>query len=458
MYEPPHAVENTWQALTRSKKRSTRGSHSSRSRKDQEERVQDRRGSPASQSGQANSPASRRSSEIEDSCAGLPNVPLPSSGGRRAAQSTQIDNQLTAPPAANLDYHISQQLYLRKKILVDRLMAAISECVERQLEALEEGCDPGSGSHPSSGAARSGTQPRPSAGQKRSNRHGSRDESENDDDDESSRKKDSKRAKTTKDDTRPRMDGAISGKEEEELKKHQRQSTPCPVKEVSNYRDLSEGYDEEQWKRLKVRSKKAPSEKWKEWYCILFNLKSDSPDIPSPFYDPSLSRNTPATKTFENAQECRDWFTRAEPLIRQQVTLEVEKALDDYEPRLKRDVLERLQDLPDRIAELIPMPGRTAEETSNMTEGTAVFNFLEDLDVDAYGGGPFDFNTLNEPDQLGMPDTFILSESSDYSNPNHSGESSATSVEDDTAYQSFNSKAGLIPASLDLSYASNNFY
>ncbi|KAJ3501518.1 hypothetical protein NM208_g16918 [Fusarium decemcellulare] len=382
-------------------------------------------------------------------------------------------------------------------------MAAISECVERQLEALEEGCDPGSGSHPSSGAARSGTQPRPSAGQKRSNRHGIRDESENDDDDESSRKKDSKRAKTTKDDTRPRYAcpyhqfnperfGKVRTccgpgwtelsrvkehlerkhclprfqcnrcycrfKEEEELKKHQRQSTPCPVKEVSNYRDLSEGYDEEQWKRLKVRSKKAPSEKWKEWYCILFNLKSDSPDIPSPFYDPSLSRNTPATKTFENAQECRDWFTRAEPLIRQQVTLEVEKALDDYEPRLKRDVLERLQDLPDRIAELIPMPGRTAEETSNMTEGTAVFNFLEDLDVDAYGGGPFDFNTLNEPDQLGMPDTFILSESSDYSNPNHSGESSATSVEDDTAYQSFNSKAGLIPASLDLSYASNNFY
>jgi hypothetical protein len=76
------------------------------------------------------------------------------------------------------------------------------------------------------------------------------------------------------------------------LRKHQREKTPCPVKEPDSFgRNLSDGYDEEQAKKLKGRPRMAPVAKWKEWYGILFHLSPDSPEIPSPckLYQLSLS-------------------------------------------------------------------------------------------------------------------------------------------------------------------------
>jgi hypothetical protein len=67
------------------------------------------------------------------------------------------------------------------------------------------------------------------------------------------------------------------------LKKHQREKKPCAVKEADSFqRDLSDGYDEEQAKKLKGRPRMLPATKWREWYGILFNVKPDSPEIPSP--------------------------------------------------------------------------------------------------------------------------------------------------------------------------------
>jgi len=55
------------------------------------------------------------------------------------------------------------------------------------------------------------------------------------------------------------------------------------VKEPGHFkRDLSDGYDEEQAEKLKGRPRLEATTKWKEWYGILFNVKPDSPDIPSP--------------------------------------------------------------------------------------------------------------------------------------------------------------------------------
>jgi hypothetical protein len=72
-------------------------------------------------------------------------------------------------------------------------------------------------------------------------------------------------------------------KKDEELKKHQRETTPCTVKDPSKMpRDLADGYDEEQARKLKARTRKSPEEKWKEWYGILFNMAPDDPSIPSP--------------------------------------------------------------------------------------------------------------------------------------------------------------------------------
>ncbi|KAJ4326042.1 hypothetical protein N0V84_003262 [Fusarium piperis] len=467
-------------------------SRKSRSKKDQES-GQGRQGSPASPSGQANSSPQGRRTRVADECAKPLTVPLSPDGGRRAAASSDAE-PTTKPSAAYLEYCINQELSRRKQIIVDSLMAAISGCYKRKLEALEEGCDPEPGSHPSSGSVQGiKSSSRSSAvGQKRSNRHGSRDESDNSEDDDGFRKKkDKKRARIEKDDTKPRfacpyhqydpktfgakrtccgpgwtelprvkehLDRAHSlpkfqcnrccrrFKKDEELKKHQRETTPCPVKDPSKMpRDLADGYDEEQSKRLKARTRKTPDDKWREWYCILFNLEPNDPNIPSPFRTPTISR--------EDIPEFHEWWTRAEPVICHRVTKEVEKALINCEPQVKNDVMEGLQDLPRVIADLFPLPGLTSQETSDMTGETGFFDFLNVGDEFIFGAGDvYGADFLND-----VSGPFGSSDSSDCSDPYQAGTSSATSVEDDVD-QSFDAKAGLAPESFHLNYSANNLF
>ncbi|RSL62377.1 hypothetical protein CEP54_005797 [Fusarium duplospermum] len=473
-------------------------SRKSRSKKDQES-GQDRRGSPASP-GQVNSSPQGRRTHLADERAKPLNVPLSPDGGRRAAASSDAEPANTKPSAAYLDHCINQELSRRKQIIVDSLMAAISGCYKRKLDALEEGCDPEPGSHPSSSSVQAikSTSRSSAVGQKRSSRHGSRDESDNSEDDDSFRKKkDKKRAKIEKDDTKPRFacpyhqyDPKTFGakrtccgpgwtelprvkehlerahslpkhqcnrcyrrfKKDEDLKKHQRETTPCPVKDLSKIpRDLADGYDDEQAKKLKARTRKSQEEKWKEWYGILFKMAPDDPNIPSPYHDASLATPRAPGINRDNIPEYREWWKQVEPVIRDHVTREVEKALIHYEPQVKDDVMERLQDLPRRLAGHIPIPGLSSEETSNMAGEASFLDFL-DIGDEYIFGGVDGTGLLNEE----APAALVPSDSSDCSDPYQAGTSSATSVEDD--YQTFDAKTALAPESFYLSYSANNLY
>ncbi|KAF4449151.1 hypothetical protein F53441_7547 [Fusarium austroafricanum] len=464
---------------------SSGGPHKQQVSKDQES-GQGLGGSPAFQRGQAKLSTTRRRSEAVDKCEKLLNVPLPTNGERQAADLNQSDVEPTNPSAAYLGYCINKELRRRKQTIVDNLMAAISECVERRLEALEEECDHTSGSNSSSRAVQAGRQVSPSAGQKRSKGQRGRDESENEDEDDgnSRRKKDNKRTKTTKDDTRPRFacpyhqrDPKRFGTErtccgpgwleigrvkehlerrhslplhqchrclrrfgeEKDLKKHLRAEIPCPVKEaISLQRDLSDGYDEEQAKKLKARARMSPADKWREWYCVLFDVKTGSSEIPSPYYDPSsLASKAPCIKV-ENPEQWRDYWIRAKPAIQHQVAMVVENAFIDWEPRIKFSVMERLQELPRILAnQLPPFPGLSSEETSTAADDLGFFSYLDSLVSEDYGDESFDFQALDDGAALNDSSALDMVESSDSSDAYQAGDSSATSVGDDTMYQQF---------------------
>ncbi|CZR33956.1 uncharacterized protein FPRO_01504 [Fusarium proliferatum ET1] len=472
-----------------------------------QESGQGRRGSPGAQRGQDNSLAARIRREAIEKCEKLLNVPFPHSVEVQAADHSQSDVEPTNPSAAYLDYCINKELRRRKQNIVDNLMAAISECVERRLEALEEECEHTSGSH-SSRPFQSGRHIPQSAGQKRSKGQSGRDESENEDegDDKFRRKKDNKRTKTTKDDSRPRFacpyhqrDPKRFGTErtccgpgwleigrvkehlerrhslsphqcnrclrrfddEKDLKEHQRMTTPCPVKETSSLkRNLLDGYDEDQAKKLKTRVRMNPVEKWREWYCALFDVKPDSPDIPSPYYDPSLSTTRASAVKVENPEEWRDYWIKAKPAIEHQVAMVVEDAFNDWEPQMKVTVMERLQELPRIIADKLPFPGLSPEETSTAADDFGLYSCLDcySFAPEDLGGEPFDFQAIDDGAMLNNSETFDMNESTDSSDAYQASDSSATSLGDDAAYQQFDYKAAMMPNSIDLSLPSNGGY
>ncbi|KAL6919777.1 hypothetical protein ACHAP8_008456 [Fusarium lateritium] len=484
-------------------KQSTGGSNKSQVRKDQES-GQGRRGSPASKSGQANSSAPSRRLKVAKDCTNLLSVPLPISGGRKAADTKEHDIKPTNTSAAYLDYCFNKEVKRRKQNLVDNLMAVIAECVEQRLEALEEECDQSTGSRSSSGAVQTGKPIPRSAGQKRSNDHSSRDESENDEDkdeDSSRRKRDNKRTKTTREDTRPRFacpyhqyDPARFGSERtccgpgwinisrvkehlerkhalpphqclrclrrfgeaEALKKHQREKKPCPVKESDGFkRDLSDGYDEEQAKKLKGRPRMPPTTKWREWYSILFKVKPDSPEIPSPYYDSSRpGAKTPCIK-LDEVEHWREYWDQAKPAVRHHVTKTVNEAFGDFVPQIKGEVMQRLQELPRIIAELLPFPGLNSEETSSATDTIGLFDCFNSFDPNVYDGENFDFSVLDN--EIGIQNQLQLgfTESSDSSDTYLAGDSSGTSVGDDTAYQQFDFKPTMLIQNIDYNIPSS---
>uniref|UniRef100_A0A0D2XAM2 C2H2-type domain-containing protein n=1 Tax=Fusarium oxysporum (strain Fo5176) TaxID=660025 RepID=A0A0D2XAM2_FUSOF len=442
---------------------SSGGSNKPRASNDQES-GQGRRGSPGAQSGQDNSPAARIRREAIEKCEKLLNVPFPHSVEVQAADPNQSDVEPTNPSAAYLDYCINKELRRRKQNIVDNLMAAISECVERRLEALEEECEHTSGSH-TSRAFQAGKHIPQSAGQKRSKGQSGRDESENEEegDDKFRRKKDNKRTKTTKDDSRPREHlerrHSLSPHrcnrclrrfdDEKDLKKHQRMTTPCLVKETSSLqRNLLDGYDEEQAKKLKIRVRMNPVEKWREWYCALFDVKPDSPDIPSP------------SVKVENPDEWRDYWIKAKPAIQHQVAMAVEDAFTDWEPQMKVTVMERLQELPRIIADKLPFPGLSPEETSTAADDFGLYSCLDyySFAPEDLGEQPFDFQAIDDGAMLNNSATLDMNESTDSSDAYQASDSSATSLGDDAAYQQVDYKAAVMPSSIDFSFPNNGGY
>ncbi|KAF7547065.1 hypothetical protein G7Z17_g7974 [Cylindrodendrum hubeiense] len=373
------------------------------SNRDAEDRGQDRGGSSTSGNRQA-----ARQSQVAKGTGNL-NVSHPSNQGRRAADSNPSDVKLSAPSAAYLDYQINQQLRYRKKHIVDSLMAAIVECIEKKLEALEDGCEGASSpSQPSSSGFRPGSQKSQWAGQKRHHRLDDGGEDEKDDDDNRSRKDKNKKAKRINDDTRlrfacpyykhdpqrfkdhrtclgPGWPDVHRVKEhlkrshslpshqchrcfeyffkDEELKKHQRNPKPCPVKDPATIRrDLSDGYDLEQGKKLQKRIKKTSEDKWKDWYCILFEVDPASSEIPSAYHDIPY-QNGGSTPQVSNLQEYQEFYrSRVTPVIRHHVEQEVERAILAVEDDIKSNVMDVIRDLPRRIMESIPLPSHLSED------------------------------------------------------------------------------------------------
>ncbi|QPC75456.1 hypothetical protein HYE68_006208 [Fusarium pseudograminearum] len=487
-------------------KQSSGGSNKSQARKDQES-GQGLRGSPASKANQANPAAPSRRLKVAKDCTNLLSVPLPTSGGRKAADSRESDVKPTNTSAAYLDYCINKEVKRRKQNLIDNLMSVIAECVEQRLEALEEECDQSSGSHSSSSAVQNGKPISRSAGQKRSKDHSSRDESEDDEDEDeggSQRKRDNKRTKTTKDDTRPRFacpynqyDPARFGSvrtccgpgwinisrvkehlerkhalpphqclrclcrfgDAEALKKHQREKKPCLVKELDSFkRNLSDGYDEEQAKKLKGRLRMLDATKWREWYGILFHVKPDSPEIPSPYYDSSRPGAKAPSIKLDHVEHLREYWVQVKPAVRQHIALAVNEALDDYEPRVKSEIVLRLQDLPRTIIELFPMPGLNPEETSTATDSIGLFDCFNSIDPNVYNEEAFDFSALDTGIDIQNQLQLGFTESSDSSDTYLAGDSSGTSVGDDTAYQQFDFKPAMLTQNIDYNLPSTQFY
>ncbi|CZS76279.1 unnamed protein product [Fusarium graminearum] len=488
-------------------KQSSGGSNKSQVRKDQES-GQGLRGSPASnfRSGQANPAAPHRRSKVAQDCTNLLSVPLPTAGGRKAADSKESDVKPTNTSAAYLDYCINKEVKRRKQNLIDNLMSVIAECVEQRLEALEEECDQSSGSRSSSSAVQNGKPISRSAGQKRSKDHSSRDESEDDEDEDEGgfrRKRDNKRTKTTKDDTRPRFacpynqyDPARFGSvrtccgpgwinisrvkehlerkhalpphqclrclcrfsDAEALKKHQREKKPCQVKESDSFkRNLSDGYDEEQAKKLKGRPRMLPVAKWREWYGILFDVQPDSPEIPSPYHDSSR----PGVKVpikIDEVEHWREYWYQAKPAVRHHVTKTVNEAFGDFVPQIKGEVMQRLQELPRIIAELLPFPGLNSEETSTVTDTIGLFDCFNSFDPNVCNGDDFDFSVFDTGIDIQNQLQLGFTESSDSSDTYLAGDSSGTSVGDDTAYQQFDFKPAMLTQNIDYNLPSTQFY
>lgn len=440
---------------------------------DAEERGQDRKGSSASTRGQTT-----HHSRVTDISSTPLNVSQPSNQKRQAAETTKSDVKLSATSAAYLDYHINQNLRHRKRRIVESLMDTIVECIEKKLDTLEEdreGTGTGTGfshSRSSSGGFGSGNSMRPqAAGQKRQHRRddGDEDNSNDDGDDDGSRKNHyKKKTKKICDDTRPKFacpfykfdPQKFKGHrtclgpgwtevhrvkehlkrshmlsphqchrclrhfvEEDQLKAHSRKDKPCPIRGPKTARkDLTAGFDAKKWDQLQKRLKKTSEEKWKEWYCILFEVDASSSDIPSPYHDvPVPSGGQPSSDT----PDMRDFYReRVFPMIRYHVDQEVEKALLAVEDDIKASVADLIRDLPRRIMSSIPPPTQISDEAE---QSINPLGLLESFDFDFSPEEGFNFDNISsEYEPLAESDTSL---SSSWSGP--AVASSATSLQDE---------------------------
>lgn len=120
--------------------------------------------------------------------------------------SQSLVDPRTATSTTYLDYRLNQQLRRRKKQIVDTLMAAILECLDKKLEALEEAHDGGERSQPSScassGGFRKGNQKPQTAGQKRQLHREDQDDNDDQNGEGGREDRNSKRAKIVSDENR----------------------------------------------------------------------------------------------------------------------------------------------------------------------------------------------------------------------------------------------------------------
>ncbi|SPN96598.1 uncharacterized protein DNG_00120 [Cephalotrichum gorgonifer] len=103
---------------------------------------------------------------------------------------------------------------------------------------------------------------------------------------------------------------------DEARRRHLREDTQCPVREEPGPRDLADGFDEDQLKKLKGRrgTNMTEADKWRDMYRVLFCV-TDETDIPSPYYDQDEIFYTRVQK--------------ASAVIREELPPKIRKILDD---------------------------------------------------------------------------------------------------------------------------------
>jgi hypothetical protein len=135
----------------------------------------------------------------------------------------------------------------------------------------------------------------------------------------------------------------------------------------------------------------------------------------------------------------------------------VEDAFIDWEPQMKVFVMERLQELPRIIADKLPFPGLSPEETSTAADDFGLYSCLDSYSFapEDLGEEPFDFQAIDDGHNSA---TLDMTESTDSSDAYQASDSSATSLGDDAAYQQFDYKTVTMPTSIDFSLPINGGY
>jgi hypothetical protein len=138
----------------------------------------------------------------------------------------------------------------------------------------------------------------------------------------------------------------------------------------------------------------------------------------------------------------------------------VEDAFNDWEPQMKVTVMERLQELPRIIADKLPFPGLSSEETSTAADDFGLYSCLDyySFTPEDLGEEPFDFQAIGDGAMLHYSAMFDMNESADSSDTYQASDSSATSLGDDATYQQLDYKVSMMPNSIDLSLPNNGGY
>ncbi|KAH7321005.1 hypothetical protein B0I35DRAFT_501164 [Stachybotrys elegans] len=419
-------------------------------------------------SGCRTSCSKQRYMKVEDQCTNIVGLASPSGQAdeRNEAHTTrQSHPKGSLSSSAFVEQQVTRQIQKRKHEIIESLMASILECVNQRIDMLEGRCGEAGGACAASAPGRpSGHLPvgSRSIGYKRQLQKDDEDEIEGDDSDNAQRTKNPKRVRTSDSEQRfacpyykydperfathrtccgPGFAELNRLKEhllrrhrrfectrcyklfekEKDLNDHQRLPKPCKVKDqASKKRDFGDGFDQNQEKELKKRLRREGVEKWKLWYCTLFGFDPNSTDIPSPYFETSETQDVkPRSRACSKHAGYFNHFRAVLPgTIKTIITDEVNRAIDNYEDKIKDGIWSKLKDLPMKLHRVIesiqPPPGEAYED-----DGAALVappNFNPDELWGTWEFAPedgFDFRTIGvaDTDSTGVSSTESYSRS-----------------------------------------------
>ncbi|KAI9158332.1 hypothetical protein HJFPF1_06325 [Paramyrothecium foliicola] len=161
-------------------------------------------------------------------------------------------------------------------------------------------------------------------------------------------------------------------KTEDALKSHAQSPKGCQVRERG--RNLADGFDKAQERKLSERPRMEAEARWKHMYCILFNIEPGSPDIPSPYHEapetsskraspPKRRRSQPITRVLRD---------RLPALVHTAVETQVWKATSNAEreilPKVIEDLRNSIQNAVHVLQNIPPPPQNYLDGKETMTQ------------------------------------------------------------------------------------------